>query len=169
MQAGNTALCLKNISKINFYLHQTFMDWHRSIHPLWYVDMLQNWQDTKQNKSFFRIIGSCGKLSVLTNINLNFDFYFTFQVNLCSHQFCDFQNKGPRPKWTIYNYVSDNPRKCLSVGNFEILSVICNAWPSFWFSRLCFGQDGNTTLCLKRYHKNERHLRLPTHILNKLS
>ena len=32
--------------------------------------------------------------------------------------------KGPRHKWTIYKHESDQNNKCLSVGNFGILSVI---------------------------------------------
>ena len=52
-------------------------------------------------------------------------FYVTFQVTLCSHYFCNFRKKGPRPKLTIYKHVSDNSKKCKSVGNFGILSVIC--------------------------------------------
>ena len=33
--------------------------------------------------------------------------------------------KKTRPKWAIYKYVLDNSKKCLSVGNFGILSVVC--------------------------------------------
>ena len=43
---------------------------------------------------------------------------------LCSNYFCNFWKKGPRPKWTIYKHISDNSKKCLSVGSFEILSVV---------------------------------------------
>ena len=32
--------------------------------------------------------------------------------------------KAPRPKSTIYKYVLDNSKKCMSVGNFVILSVV---------------------------------------------
>ena len=53
-------------------------------------------------------------------------FWFTFQVNLCSHNFYDFLKKGSRPKWIIYMHESDKSKKCLSVGNFGILSVVCN-------------------------------------------
>ena len=31
----------------------------------------------------------------------------------------------PRPKWTIYKHVSDNPKNCLTVGNFGVLSFVC--------------------------------------------
>ena len=37
--------------------------------------------------------------------------------------FCDFQKKGPRPKWTIYKNESAKIRNVVSVGNFGILSV----------------------------------------------
>ena len=33
--------------------------------------------------------------------------------------------KGSRPKWTKCKHGSDNAKKCLSVGNFGILSVVC--------------------------------------------
>ena len=49
--------------------------------------------------------------------------FFYFSVNLCFHYFCDFQKKDPRPKWTIYKHESGKNKKCLSVGNFGILSV----------------------------------------------
>ena len=45
---------------------------------------------------------------------------------LCSHYFCNFRKKGPRPKWTIYKHLSDNSKKCLSIGNFRILYVVCH-------------------------------------------
>ena len=38
--------------------------------------------------------------------------------------FCNFRKNGPRPRWTIYKHVSENTKKCLSVGNSGILSVI---------------------------------------------
>ena len=38
--------------------------------------------------------------------------------------FLQLSEKGPKPKWTIYKHVSDKNKKCLSVGNFEILSVV---------------------------------------------
>ena len=41
-------------------------------------------------------------------------FCFTFQVNLCSQYFCDFQKKGPRPKWTIYKHDLDRNIKNLT-------------------------------------------------------
>ena len=44
-----------------------------------------------------------------------FQFWVTFQVTLCSHYFCRFCKKGPRPKWTIYE--SNKNIKYLSVGN----------------------------------------------------
>ena len=34
------------------------------------------------------------------------------------------EKKCPTPKWTLYKHVSDNSKKCLSVGNFGILSVV---------------------------------------------
>ena len=37
--------------------------------------------------------------------------------------FLQLPEKGPRPKWTICKHVSDNSKKCLSVGNFWILSA----------------------------------------------
>ena len=43
-------------------------------------------------------------------------------------------------------------------------------WPdfiSFW--GIFSGQIGNTVLCLEKHHKNERHLRLVTHIFTKPS
>ena len=40
--------------------------------------------------------------------------------------FLQLPKKGLRPKWTIYKHVSDKSKKCLSVGNFGILSVVCS-------------------------------------------
>ena len=46
-------------------------------------------------------------------------FWFTFQVNLCSHR-----KKDPRFTWTLYKHDLDKNKKCLFVGNFRIVSVI---------------------------------------------
>ena len=35
------------------------------------------------------------------------------------------------PKWTIYKHVSNKNKKYLSVGNFGILSVVCNATAAY--------------------------------------
>ena len=65
-------------------------------------------------------------------------FWVTFHVTLCFHYFCNFQKKGPRLKWTICKHVSDKSKKCLSVGNFGILSVeVCNAFTTYF--SLCSG------------------------------
>ena len=48
-------------------------------------------------------------------------FWFTFIANLCRQSLSDFLKKGPRTKWAIYKHVSDKSKKCLSVGNSEIL------------------------------------------------
>ena len=59
--------------------------------------------------------------------------------------------KGSRHKCTIYEHKSEKNEKYLSVGNFEILSVVVDV------------------LCLKKkYNKNERHLYLLEHISTKL-
>ena len=42
-----------------------------------------------------------------------------------------FYSKSPRPKWIIYKHVSDESKKCLSVGNARILSVVCEQSPAF--------------------------------------
>ena len=63
-----------------------------------------------------------------------------FSVALCSYYFCNFRKKGPRPKWTIYKHVSDNSKKCLSVGNFGILSVVV-------VGVLCSASTAYTGLC----------------------
>ena len=71
----------------------------------------------------------------------NFEvFWFIFIINLCRQFFCDFRMKGHRSKWTIYKHVSDNSRKCLSVGNSGILSivvVVCVLAPAY--TSLCRG------------------------------
>ena len=56
--------------------------------------------------------------------NLKDSLWFIFIINLCRLFFCNFRKKGPRPKWTIYKHVSDNSKKCLSVGNSGILFVV---------------------------------------------
>ena len=54
-----------------------------------------------------------------TTVLIYFSEYWpTFQVNLYSHYFWDFQKKGPKPKFTIYKHVSDKSEKCLSVGSY---------------------------------------------------
>ena len=98
--------------------------------------------------------------------------WFTFIVNLCRH-FFHFRKKGP--KWTIYKHVSDKTKKCLSVGNFGIQTIVCVLAPTYTLcrslkyllkvryiilirpqrSRIFDFQDrfsrqvGNTALCLK--------------------
>ena len=62
-------------------------------------------------------------LEFLINRHLIY-FLITFQVALCSHYFYNFRKKGPRYKWTIYKYILDNSKKCLSVGKVGILSVV---------------------------------------------
>ena len=64
-------------------------------------------------------------------------FWFIFQVILCSHYNCDFWRNGSRPKLTIYKRVSDNYKKCLSIGNFGILYVVCSG--SAAYTSLCRG------------------------------
>ena len=55
--------------------------------------------------------------------------------------FCNFRKKDPRTKWTIYKHVLDNYKKCLSVGNSGILSVVvvvvCVLAPAY--TSLCRG------------------------------
>ena len=46
-----------------------------------------------------------------------------YLIEICSHFFCNFLKKVPRPKWTIFKYISDKNKKGLSVGNFGILFV----------------------------------------------
>ena len=66
-------------------------------------------------------------------------FWITYIVTQCSHYFCNFKEKmSYRSKWTIYKYVLDKSKKCLSVSNFEILcSVVCSA--SAAYTSLCRG------------------------------
>ena len=54
-----------------------------------------------------------------------------FSVNLCSHYFCDCRKERP------YKHESDN--KCLSVGNFGILSVVVVCSASTAYTSLCRG------------------------------
>ena len=61
--------------------------------------------------------------------------------------FCDFRKKGPRPKWTIYKHVSDNSKKCLSVGNSEILSVVCRPSSAVVVVVVCVLAPAYTSLC----------------------
>ena len=50
-------------------------------------------------------------------------FLVTLHVTLCSHYFCNYRKRDPRPKWTTNKHISDNSKKCLSVGNSGIPSV----------------------------------------------
>ena len=73
-------------------------------------------------------------IKVIMTINLKFELFwtledlklflrhFTYQVPLLLRLL-----KGPRPNWTIYKQVSCS-KKCLSVGKFGILSVVCDLW-----------------------------------------
>ena len=62
-------------------------------------------------------------LEYKSKLMLQFIVYFLgyFSVTLCSHYFCNFHKKGPRPKWTIYKHVLDDSKKCLSV----VVVVVC--------------------------------------------
>ena len=51
-------------------------------------------------------------------------FLVYFIINLCRQFFCNFPKKGPKSKWAIYKHVSDKLKKCLSVGNSGILSIV---------------------------------------------
>ena len=46
------------------------------------------------------------------------------EMFLGSFNFHFFKKKEPRPKWIIYKYVSDYSKKCLSVDNSGIQSVV---------------------------------------------
>ena len=96
-------------------------------------------------------------------------------------------------KWAIYKH--DINKKCLSVGNSGILSVVvCSASVTYtslcrglkYVLKLCyitlvyfnlyydyrdfmFGQVTYMALCLKKYHKNELQLCLLIHIFTKFS
>ena len=71
--------------------------------------------------------------SILFQRSSIWTFWFTFEVI-----FAISRRKGPRPKWTIHKHESDKIKKCLSVGNFGILSVvICSA--STAYINLCKG------------------------------
>ena len=52
----------------------------------------------------------------------SFNILIYFSVNLCYHYFCNFQIEIS--KWTIFKHESDKNKKCLSVGNFENLSIV---------------------------------------------
>ena len=96
--------------------------------------------------------------------------------------------KGLIPKWTIYKHVSNNSKKCLSVGNFGILSVVYCLRPEIFtkstiyiiqdypnmtgfliFETLCLGRSKTLSYVWKKYHKNERHLCLVRHSYIKFS
>ena len=78
-------------------------------------------------------------------------------------------------KWKkkTYNKVSDKSKNCLSVGNSGILDiVVCHrlllsVYCKFFTYTSLYSLS--IYLCLKRYHKNERHLYLLAHIFTKLS
>ena len=62
------------------------------------------------------------------------ELWFIFIINLCTYEvnfLCDFRRKCPRPKQIIYNHVSDNSKKWLSVGNSVILCVTCGQPPAY--------------------------------------
>ena len=76
----------------------------------------------------------------------------------------------------LYKHVSDKSMNCLSVGNFGILSVVicvlAHAYTNLcrvYFRDHFSDQVDNTALCLKKYHKNERHLRLVAYTFTKHS
>ena len=58
---------------------------------------------------------------------------------------------------------------CLSVISEFCLLSVCSVPTIFDFRDPLFGQDKNIDLCLKKYYKNERHLRLITNSFTKLS
>ena len=64
-------------------------------------------------------------------------FWVTFIVALCSHNFCNFQKKNVLDPNGPYMFVLDNSKKCLSIDNFEIPSVVCSA--SAAYISLCRG------------------------------
>ena len=61
-----------------------------------------------------------------SNMNQKFmDFFLGYLPSYMFPIFCNFWKKDPRSKWTIYKYDSEKSKKCLSVTNFGILSVVC--------------------------------------------
>ena len=77
-----------------------------SVHTYWYVNIIY-----------------CILIKYLQIVSLILDYFSVlgyFSVAQCSHYYYNFRKKGPRPK---YKYVLDNSKKCLTVGNFGILSV----------------------------------------------
>ena len=118
--------------------------------------------------------------------------WLPFIVNFCRRSFCDFRTKRSQTKKTYLNMFQTNLRDvCLSVTlEFYLTFVLAPAYTSF-----CKGLKyslkvryiilappnvagflifesvllGNAVICLKKYHKNERHLRLVTHSFTKLS
>ena len=69
-------------------------------------------------------MSSRGFFFIICNIKPGGILVYFYSINLC-RQFFRFSKKGPRPKWTIDKYVSDNFKKCLYVGNSGIMSVVC--------------------------------------------
>ena len=53
-----------------------------------------------------------------------------FIVNLCRPFFAISEKNGSWPKWISYINVSDKSKKCLSVVNSRILSVVCGQLPA---------------------------------------
>ena len=104
-----------------------------------------------------------------------------------------------RPKWTIYKHVSGNSKKCLSVGNSGILTVVVGVWilaPTYTslcrgltysqkvryiivvyplrarfliFETVLLGRSATLPYVWKIHHKNEWHLCLVAYIFTKLS
>ena len=101
--------------------------------------------------------------------------------------------KGPRSNCTIYEHVSDNSKKFLSIGNSGILSVVvCFLAPAYIslkylrkviyvivvdqngagflsFETVSLGRSTTLPYVRKIHHKIERHLRFVAHILTKRS
>ena len=58
-------------------------------------------------------------------VSEDFDFGLLFRLPYVPTIFATLGKKDLRTKWTIYKHVSEKNKKCLSDGNFGILSVVC--------------------------------------------
>ena len=113
----------KDLRKFDYYTIILTLIWHlfyKSIEIWWEFSLEICFYTFYDNK---KILSGPVSWRIFCFLPQN-QFWFIFIINLCRHFFCDIRKKGSRPKWTIYKHVSDNSKKCLSVDNSGILTVV---------------------------------------------
>ena len=84
---------------------------------------------------------------------MGFPVVFVFCLLFSKSMFPKFvtcKRKDPRPKRTVYKYESDRNKKCLSIGNIEIMSVVVIlSSVSKAYTSLCRGLEYYTIFYLR--------------------